>query len=206
MPNNPNSTVRTVEEGFGKRVGNRWTFAVEFEIHGDRPAAWNEWWGSLWLWVEGRLVGRPDETEMVLTGLDSLQESASEERIPASSILSTYDSKEALDAVMWARYGGDGPSPLKFPTKNEEGLFSLEVLPRRTGPFFDGWEAILLEQAGTQRFVYRQEGGDVVEAVWPHGTFSHVVGDARAEFESLAQSISKGTTSISICSRGENNS
>jgi hypothetical protein len=196
MHNSPDKPRYTIQPGFGRRIGDRWTFALKFEIHGDPPATWNEWWGSLWIWVEGHLVGKPHETEMVLTGLDSLQESAREDRVPASSILSGRSSKDALDAVMWARYGGDDPSPVNSSTK-EESLFSLEILPRRTGPFFDGWEAILLEQGATQRFVYRQEGADVREAVWPQGTFCHVVGDARAEFERLARSMLNGTTSVS---------
>jgi hypothetical protein len=197
MHGNPNIARRTIQPGFGKRIGNRWTFALEFEILGDPPATWNEWWGSLWLWVEGRLVGRPHETEMVLTGLDSLVEVARENRTPASSILSACSSKEALEAVMWARYGGDGPPPVRLPMTNEESLFSVEVLPRRAGPFFDGWEAILVEEGATQRFVYRQEGAEVAEAVWPQGTFSRVVGDARTEFERLARSMLEGTTSVS---------
>jgi hypothetical protein len=188
---------RTIQPGFGKRIGNRWLFALEFEIHGAPPANWKEWWGSLWLWVEGHLVGRPYESEMVQTALDSLQEAASEDRTRVSAVLSTYSAKEALDDVVWARYGEGGPPNGTLPLANEGDLFSLEILPRRTGPFFDGWEAILLEKGATEHFVYRQEGAIVTEAVWPQGTFSDVVGEARVEYEKLARSVLKETTGIS---------
>jgi hypothetical protein len=61
---------------FSSRSGDRWTFAIEFEGVGEAPKSWNEWWGSIWLWVEGQVVGWPSEIEMVMTGFDSLVESA----------------------------------------------------------------------------------------------------------------------------------
>ena len=144
------------QPGFSRRIGNRWTFALEFEIQADAPRLWNESWGSLWLWVGGHLVGRPYETEMVQIGLDSLNETAGENRASASRILSACSPSEALQAVMWARYGGQDSVHVKASAVDDEALFPLEVLPRRTGLFFDGWEAILVDEGPIERFVYRR--------------------------------------------------
>jgi len=40
---------RTIHPRLTRRVGNRWVFAVEFEIQDTLPKTWNESWGSLWL-------------------------------------------------------------------------------------------------------------------------------------------------------------
>lgn len=72
---------------FSSRIGDRWTFAIEFEGIGSPPKAWNEWWGSLWLWVDGNVAGRPSEFEMVMTAFDSLVESAQQTRAGPSAPL-----------------------------------------------------------------------------------------------------------------------
>jgi hypothetical protein len=167
---------------FYSRVGNRWSFAVEFEGTGDPPKAWNEWWGSVWLWADGHVVGWPFEIEMVMTGFDSLVESAQETR--TGGLLSSLPVNEALDLVMWARYG-DGSPPSPF-AGNPSVLAQHEVLPRLTGPFFDGWEAILLSEGLQERFIYRQGGGQVSEAKWPIGTYKDIILRARDEFKKLA--------------------
>ena len=65
------------------------------------------------------------------------------------------------------------------------------------GTFFDGWEAILVEDGAGERFIYRHEETAVVEAVWPKGMFRRVIDQAITEFEGLAeQSISKGTNAV----------
>jgi hypothetical protein len=180
------------------RVGDRWMFALEFEIRGEpRARAWNEWWGSLLLWADGHLVGKPYEVEMIQTGLDSLRETANGNRAPASLILSAFSPKEALDAVMWAHYDGKKEHrPLKLSLESEVALLPLEILPSLTGPFFDGWEAIILEDRATERFVFRQEGAEAAEAIWPLGTFRRVVGEAQSDFERIARSILKESASV----------
>ncbi|HET9363728.1 MAG TPA: hypothetical protein VFP71_01955, partial [Candidatus Angelobacter sp.] len=157
---------------FSSRVGNRWIFAIEFEVIGDPPRVWNEWWGSLWLWIDGRVVGTPFEIEMVASGFDSLLESLYQLEQQAenrtSAFLSSLPGNQALDLVMWAQYGED-ESPVGF-DGNRELLRVHEVLPRGS-PFFDGWQAILLSDRLQERFIFRQEGGQVNEVKWPIGTF-----------------------------------
>jgi hypothetical protein len=185
-----------IQPEFNRRIGNRWKFALEFEIHGSPPSVWNEWWGSLWLWAEGHVVGKPSESEMISIGLESLQEAAGEAGTRVSDLLSAQSPKEALEMVLWARYGDSDPAMAKT-VGNEKSLFPFEILPRRTGPFFDGWEAILLEEGAKERFIYRQQGADVVEVVWPLGTFRDVISEAGSEFEKLARSMLNGTSSVS---------
>ena len=83
---------------FGQRIGNRLRFAVEFEAYklrdGSFPRMWNEWWGYLWLWMDGRLVGNPLEYEFIWSGLGPLVKDASETGKRGSSLLSTYQPKE----------------------------------------------------------------------------------------------------------------
>jgi hypothetical protein len=172
------------QAAFCSRVGNRWIFAIEFEGIGDPPKVWNEWWGSLWLWANGQIVGRPFEIEMVMTGFDSLVDSAQKSENPAAANLASKPASEALDLVMWARYGVDD-TPKGF-----EGdpilLCQHEILPLATGPFFDGWEAILLAENSQERFIFRQVGGRINEALWPGGTFKSLVFQALDEFKKLA--------------------
>jgi len=183
-------------QGLTCTIGNRQRFAVEFEIHNEVPKVWNETWGSLWLWVEGHLVGRRHETEMISIGLDSLRETANENLEAASRILATYDAKRALQAVMWSRYGGT-EIPATEGLTTDELLSAAEVLPRTTGPFFDGWEAVLLDEGEEERFIYREGEGQVYESKWPSGTFKGVIGVAKGEFERLARAKLNDTNSIS---------
>jgi hypothetical protein len=185
------------EVAFSSRIGDRWTFAIEFEGIGDPPKTWNEWWGSLWLWVDGHVVGSPSEIEMLMTGFDSLVESAHQAHTGLSSPLQpSIPAREALDLVMWARYGSDDRGPGGF-VGDPSTLTRYEVLPRLTGPFFDGWEAVLMEAAQEERFILRREGAEVMEALWPAGTFRRVVQLAIDEFRRLAAVGSENNSNLS---------
>src|SRR5579859_2288391 len=176
---------------FSSRIGDRWTFAIEFEGIGDPPKAWNEWGGSLWLWVDGHVVGRPSEIEMVMTGFDSLVESVQQTRTGHSGPLQpSVPAGEALDLVMWACYGSDDQAPGSF-VGDPAALTRYEVLPRLTGPFFDGWEAVLIGAGQEERFILRLEGGEVREALWPAGTFRSVVQQALDDFKQFAAAESR---------------
>lgn len=133
---------------------------------------------------------------MIQTGLGSLTGTSTENWGPASYMLSAFSSKEALNTVMWACYGDEEHQSARVPVASADVLRSLEVLPRSTGPFFDGWEGIILEEGTTERFIYRREGTEVVEATWPRGTFRGVVGEAQSDFETVARSILKEVPGI----------
>ena len=58
MSNSLSNAHMSEPSRLGRRVGDRWIFALEFDIQGDLPRAWNEMLGSLWLWTRGHLVAR----------------------------------------------------------------------------------------------------------------------------------------------------
>ena len=170
-----------------ERVGDRSVFAIGFEFSGFKARTWNEHWGRLWLSVGGATVGNLDEIEMIQTGLDSLRETACEEWEPASEALQGLSAEDSLNAVMNRRYGEEELLGAFSLSVSDECLASVEVLPRRTGPFFDGWEAILLNCGVSERFIWRCEGKETSEVLWPTGTFARVVGETCAAFEGLAR-------------------
>jgi len=72
-------------------------------------------------------------------------------------------------------YGAEGEPA------GSENLTAFDILPTSAGPFFDDWEAILLEEGENERFIYRRIGLPVCEARWKLGTFKDIV--LRANFE-----------------------
>ena len=169
------------------KVGDSTVFALEFELAGPSARTWNETWGRLWLWIGGSAVGNLEEIEMIQIGLDSLRETAGDERTQASKALQYLCGEDALNFVMEARYGEEERLITHSLPESDECLASVEVLPRRTGPFFDGWEAILLECDPLERLLYRREGKETLEAVWPTGSFAKVVSETNAAFERLVR-------------------
>jgi hypothetical protein len=173
-----------------KRVGNHATFAVEFELTHTAPSKWNEWYGSIWLWAGARQLGNPFETEMVAIALDSLTDTARETGTRHNSIIPVESAEQILEIVMSACYGNtDGR--ISSLVRDEERLHPFEILPRRTGPSFDGWEAVLVEYDDTERFIFREEKGEVRELSWPLGTYREVVLRANHEFQSFTQALLK---------------
>ena len=116
---------------FSSRVGDRWSLAIEFEGSGDPPRVWNEWWGSLWLWVDGEVVGRPFEIEMVMCGIESLVWSARRVKTESNRLLAAFPANAALDLVMWAQYGDEGSPPALFAGERSL-LLPNEVLDRKS--------------------------------------------------------------------------
>src|ERR1700694_3127061 len=121
----------------------------------------NEWWGNLWLWVESRCIGDIQEKETVSVGLGSLVTAAHRTGLRASRLLSSMPAKEALELVMWAVYGEDD-SKLEELVGSRTTLYPFEVLPA-SDPFFDDWQAILVEEEDTERFIYRKMNQGVSE-------------------------------------------
>lgn len=169
-----------------RRVGCRRRFAIEFEVEPDRTQPANEWRGSLWLWVDGRCVGEAHEIEMVSIGLDALIHAAKRTRSEASSLFASLPAERALNEVMQAIYG-EADEPDNIPLSPED-LDSLDILPTSAGPFFDHWEAILIEDGLEERFIYRRNGSQVLEARWKINTFRDTALEAEIQFRNIAKS------------------
>ncbi len=168
----------------GKRVGDRRIFAVEFEFELRQGISLEDIWGCVWLWAGGHCIGQTWEMEIVQFGLKALRETADDKAPRISHLLSSMPASEALDLVMWARYGDDNANFERL-AGSRESLEQFEVLPRRTGPFFDGWQAILIEEGATEKFVFRKSGRETFELTWANGLFKRTVQDAFEAFAKL---------------------
>jgi len=124
---------------------------------------------------------KSQEIEMVEFGLSALQEAADDPNRGPNSILSSMPAEDALNLVMWARYGEDDPT-LEKAAGSRQALEPHEILPRRTGSFFDHWQAILLERDGLETIIFRQIGQQVNVVGWPAGTFRNTVNETRKMF------------------------
>jgi hypothetical protein len=172
-----------------RRVGDRRIFAVEFELEPNQQGPPNEWYGSLWLWVEGRCIGESHEVEMVSIGLEHLAGSAQATGSRTDPVFSSLSAGEALDFVMWAVYGENNSKLKQHLAGSRERLFKFDILATSAGPFFDDWEATIIEIGDEERFIYRKDGEPIHEARWPLGTFKGVVLQAQAEFTKLCKQI-----------------
>ena len=170
-----------------RRIGDRRQLAVEFEVDLDQPPA-RDVWGCLWLWAGGRCVGNSHELEIVGYGLSGLQQAGLGIR-EQPSFLSSMPPSEALDLVMWAIYGEDDAQREEM-VKDRRSLESFEVLPGSMGPYGDDWEAILIGDGSSERFVFRHAPGPTHEVRWGQGTFNRVIAEAREVFRSFDWRVS----------------
>lgn len=169
------------ELGTGKRIGNRWEFAIEFEIHkadGKIPRWWDDWYGSLWLWVDGRAVGNTDAFLVVKFAFETLCAVGAADRAAATAALSKQPSAaEKLDIVMGCAQAdswlGLSPEDACRTVAEEMGvpsvdiatmeemraksrqMLTLDMLPAGTGWAFQGWQAVLLDEGEQERMIYR---------------------------------------------------
>lgn len=164
-----------------RNVGSCDRFSVEFSVRPDLNAPTNEWWGTVCLWVDGRCVGNPNEIEMVSIGMGALAHAAQQTGSRVNLFLSSHTATEALECVVQAIYGEKEVESLG----NKEAT-RFEVLSAAAGPSFDNWEAILLEEGQTERFIYRRGDQPVREARWKIGTFRETSLGAWAELSRLA--------------------
>ena len=122
---------------------------------------------------------------------DGFEEGLTNAAVPGArhnSNLPVESVEQILEIVMWARYG-DPESRMSRLIRDEDRLHPFEVLPRRTGPSFDGWQAVLVERNNTEHFIFREEGRDICELSWPLGTYRDVVLRANHEFQLFTQDL-----------------
>ena len=173
-----------------RTIGSPGLFGIEFEVKCDLSVPANTWWGTFWLWADGKCVGDRNEMEMVSLGLGILLNAVRKADSRKSNLLSSLPAAEALNLVMSAVYGDDDPRRQELGSPSDLGVF--EVLPGG-GPFFDDWQAILLEEGGKERFIWRKDGEQTFEVRWELGTFRNVVLQAEAELNWMRkQSASDG--------------
>jgi hypothetical protein len=125
---------------------------------------------------------------MLSIGLETLEEAAAESGRRENKMLSSLPAERALSLVLWARYGDDNDENQQLVLEQGD-LETFEILPRRGGPFFDGWEGIIIEEKGGERFIWkRSEDKDVCEIELSTGEFGRVIKEARRWFDDLHES------------------
>ena len=137
--------------------------------------------GGLALWVGGTRIGESDHREIVSVGLGTLVNAANKTGERNSALLSSMSALKSLELVMWAVYGDDDPKFAPI-AGSRESLYPFEVLPQG-GPFFDDWQAILLEEGDGEKFIFRKTGQEISEVTWEFGRFRNTVLEA---WDSLA--------------------
>jgi len=118
--------------------------------------------GNVWLTVMGITVGNrvSSGVEHIGIAISALSDLGSRTGTRANSQLQNLDPRSALNMVMSAVYddyylGVDD---------DRDDVAGHEVLPYITGQAFDGWEAMIVEVGGSERFIWRHEGEDSVES------------------------------------------
>jgi hypothetical protein len=178
--------------------GDRWRFGVECEVQDCDVDPWGtlQPFGSFWLWVEGRAIGNTDVSEQLVLAFSTLRASVrgagrrSDDRFPDMTNL------DKLNRVRWVRWGDDdefrpelwgGKSPDEARAEDVQPYW---VVPPGDSPFFDDWEAILLERETSETLVWRhQRGGSSSsqEVELPLGFFSEVCTRACDWFDRFQQ-------------------
>lgn len=178
------------------RVGSRWRIAIEWDVPAgyyahrwlllsDVPEArrselldepWRRHLGSFWVWADGHLLGNPYDMELLGVGLGLMIWVAEGTGRRASPLLSLRSRAEALDLVMESIYGENADL-----VRAEYGnLGAFEVMPAGN-PYFDGWQAIVLEEGQEETLIWRQGAdGSVITATWPLGEIRRVVSEVVA--------------------------
>lgn len=163
-------------------IGSQESFGIEFDVKCDPAVPSNTWWGRLWLWADGVLVGNMNDIEMVSCGLGVLLNALHKTASRKSDLLSSLPAREALELVMCSVYGNNDAYVRRLAGSMD--LRSFEVLPGG-GPFFDEWQAILLEESETERFIFRKEGEPTFKCSWRMGTFRNIVLQAETELRNM---------------------
>ena len=160
-----------------RRIGSREVLSIEFSIEPQLDKPVNEWWGHIRFWAGGRCIGNPDEIEMVSIGLGALEAVGKQTGSRASPLLMRLPPDAAIDRVMQAIYGEEEAETERV---SFDDMTKFEVFPGAS-PFFDNWEAILLEEGDHEKFLYRHVRQPAQEMTWEIGTFRNIT--ARANFE-----------------------
>lgn len=176
--------------------GDRWSFGVECEVQECDVDPWGtlQPFGSFWLWVEGRAVGNTDVSEQLVSGFSKLRASVRYSGQRPNSRFPGMTNIDKLDLVRWVGWGDDDEFRPELwggrscDQARTEDVKPYWVIPPGDSPFFDDWEAILLEGEMTETLVWRYERGGLSlsqEIELPLGFFSEVSTRACDWFDQL---------------------
>jgi hypothetical protein len=178
--------------------GDRWRFGVECEVQDCDVDPWGtlQPFGSFWLWVEGRAIGNTDVSEQLVLGFSTLRDSVRNSTRRPDSRFPGMTNLDKLNLVRWVGWGDDdefrpelwgGIGPDQARTEDVKPYW---VVPPGDSPFFDDWEAILLERKVSETLVWRHQRGSFSsshEIELPLGFFSEVCTGACDWFDRFQQ-------------------
>jgi hypothetical protein len=141
-----------------KRFGDPRTIGIDCVLQ-ERPGVPARYsFGTVTLVVDGETIGNsdPSASEHIGIAIEVLSAVGRETGKRSDNALAKVPTELALDAVMWTVYG-EVNSEFERMLPHPESLHIFEVLPYKTGPAFDGWEAILIESDETESFFWRRD-------------------------------------------------
>lgn len=184
-------------EGLSRHsFGDRWRFGIECEVQDCDVDPWGtlEPFGSFWLWAEGRTIGNTDVSEQLTLAFSRLRSSASYAGQRPDNRFLGMSNTDKLNFVRWVGYGEDHEFCAErwggrcLDGARAEDVKSYWVIPPGDSPFFDDWEAILLERETAETLVWRyqrRERRECVEVAVPSGMFAEVCQKACDWFDRL---------------------
>jgi hypothetical protein len=178
--------------------GDRWRFGVECEVQDRDMDPWGtlQPFGSFWLWVGGRAIGNTDVSEQLVLGFSTLRASVRYSGQRPDARFFGMTNLDKLSLVRWVGWGDDDefrPELWGRRSLDEARTEHVEpywVVPPGNSPFFDDWEAILLEREMTETLVWRHQRGGFSssqEFELSPGLFSEVCTRACDWFDRLQQ-------------------
>jgi hypothetical protein len=173
--------------------GDRWRFGIECEVQDCEFDPWGsrEPYGSLWLWIDGQVIGNTAQAEQLIHAFAPLQSAINSPGQREAATVPGTSNLDKLDFIAWVRFGEDedfnserwGPGDIEQLRRFQVEPF--KVWPRGYSPFHDGWEAVLLEHEEHETVVWRHWCGEAAkthEVSFPRGEVTRVIGLANEWF------------------------
>ena len=158
-----------------RHVGAKEVFSVEYEL--DPAVAQDQRWlyGHMCFWVRGNMVGEYEEIATLNVALAVLPELLGNHGKRFDPILFSAPVEEAFSKI-FSPLCIDSGQPDDQVARDEE-LYSRFTAVARGIDIFDNWDAFLIEDQFTGRFLFRRVNSEVREAKIPAGEFDRVLAE-----------------------------
>jgi len=154
--------------------GDRWEYAIEVEASDPDPLPAS--WGSLWLWVEGEIIGNPQADEQLGIVADWLRYLASMAGKRPASVFHDLDATSRLSLFEWWSSQSKSDPPYEWWSNPDFDATNYFLSHIQAGPALDHWWAMLMETEDAEIVTWRAPGSTAVrDACLPKGTYNDVV-------------------------------
>jgi|GEM_PF-4214362 len=158
--------------------GDRWTFAVEMECEVTPPR--HATWGTIWMWVDGSVVGNTNRWEHLGIGARWLYTIGEQIDKRPNRIFAGLSPSARLDAFLWWYRECEGVCPVDG-WSPEEGLDPDDYLVSEvnSGPVLDDWRVIIAREEDKEILTWRyKDNGETYEFELQAGYFLDVCSSA----------------------------